>query len=143
MTSLTPLDTSVFTLIQATLNVDLVFDTQFSVTSYPTLVINTSDISKETEIGFTLLVTSAAPGDTSTATYTFIVQLIDNPCVGGFTGLPASNTWDLISLVNTPFSINFTGITNGECDFSYDLLNDPSMSPADPTIFAITQPTLI
>jgi len=38
--------------------------------------------------------------------------------------------------------ILFTGIINGECDFSYDLLNDPALSPADPTIFTITQPTL-
>jgi len=41
-----------------------------------------------------------------------------------------------------PKIIDFAGINNGLCDYSYELLNDPSLTPSDPSIFTISQPTL-
>ena len=74
--------------------------------------------------------------------FTFTVVLTNNPCVGGFAGIPADSALDKTMTAYIDGLILFTGIINGECDFSYDLLNDPALSPADPTIFTITQPTL-
>jgi len=76
--------------------VDPVINTFYSVPSTPTLVVNTSNIFKEGTINFTLTVFSRSTlTDAVFKTYNFSVNLIDNPCVEGFTGLPPSNSYEV------------------------------------------------
>lgn len=123
--------------------VDPVIDTIYSVTSTPKLVVSTSDISKEGTYNFKLTVFSRSSStDAVSKTYDFSVVLIDNPCVGSLAGIPPDYTYDLTYTAHmSPATINLTGINNGSCTFSFQLLNSNSFS-ADSTIFTTTQPTL-
>ena len=132
-----------FTYTSEVVSVDPVIDTIFSVTSTPTFVVNTSDVSKEATYNFKLTVFSrSSPTDAVSKTFNFSVVLIDNPCIGVLTGIPANNAYDLTYTAHTTAAIiNFTGIANGSCSFSLELLNSDN-SGADATVFATTQPTL-
>ena len=137
------IDSTVFTYTPEVVPVDPVIDTIYSVTSSPKLVVSTSDISKEAIFNFTLTVFSRSSSiDAVSKTYNFSVVLIDNPCVGSLTGIPANNAYDLTYTAHTTAAtINLTGINNGSCSFSLELLNSDN-SAADATVFATTQPTL-
>ena len=122
--------------------VDQVIDTIFSVTSTPTFVVNTSNISKEAIYNFKLTVFShSSPTDAVSKTHNFSVVLIDNPCVGSLAGIPANNAYDLTYTAHTTAAVlNLTGIRNGSCSFMFELLKSDSFA-ADSTIFTTTQPT--
>ena len=132
-----------FTYNHEVVAVDQVIDTIFSVTSTPTFVVNTSNISKEAIYYFKLTVFSrSSPTDAVSKTFDFSVFLIDNPCVGVLTGIPANNAYDLTYTAHTTAEvINLTGIHNGSCSFSFELIYSDN-SAADATVFATTQPTL-
>lgn len=86
------IDSTAFTYTPEVVAVDPVIDTLYSVTSTPKLVVNTSDILKETTINFMLTVFSrSSPTDAVSRSYNFSLVLIDNPCIAGFTGLPPNN----------------------------------------------------
>ncbi len=56
--------------------------------------------------------------------------------------MPTNNAYDLTYTAHMTASIiNLTGINNGSCSFSLELLNS-NASAADATIFTLTQPTL-
>jgi hypothetical protein len=135
-------DSTVFTYTPEVLAVDPVIDTIYSVTSTPKLDVSTSDISKEGTYNFKLTVFSHSnPTDAVSKTYDFDVVLIDNPCVGSLAGIPPDYTYDLTYTAHmSPATINLTGINNGSCTFSFQLLK-PNGFFADPTIFSGTQPT--
>ena len=137
------IDSTVFTYIQEVISVDPVIDTLYSLTSTPSLLVSTSNISKEAIYNFTLTVFSrSSPTDAVFKTYNFSVVLIDNPCVGSLGGIPANNAYDLTYTAHTTAEvINLTGIHNGSCSFSFELINSDN-SAADATVFATTQPTL-
>ena len=137
------IDLTVFTYIPEVVALDPVIDTIFSVTSTPTFVISTSNISKEALYNFKMTVFSrSTPTDAVFKTYDFTVVLIDNPCTGVLTGIPANNAYDLTYTAHTTATIiNLTGIANGSCSFSLELLNSDN-SGADATVFATTQPTM-
>jgi len=88
-------------------------DKKYSVASVPTLAINTSNIADEQSLSVTLRVTSTAPYNSSVMDFVFTVQIIDNPCVGGFEGIPANNAWDTTMSAHIPKIIDFAGINNG------------------------------
>ena len=128
-----------FTYNHEVVAVDQVIDTIFSVTSTPTFVVNTSNISKEAIYYFKLTVFSrSSPTDAVSKTFDFSVFLIDNPCVGVLTGIPANNAYDLTYTAHTTAAIiNLTSIANGSCSFMLELLKSDA-SAADETIFTTT-----
>ena len=111
-----------------------------SITSAPELKINTSDISLFDQV-FQLTLTTHSkedPSDNKTKSYNFEVKLIDNPCTGGFTNVPASSMLDssyTAHTTSTPYT--FTGVTNGSCIFSYEILN-ADLTAADAVLFTVT-----
>ena len=137
------IDSTVFTYIQEVVSVDPVIDTIYFVTSTPAFVVNTGDISKEAIYNFTLTVFSRSnPTDSVSKTFNFSVELPPNPCVGSLGGIPANNAYDLTYTAHsTAAIINLTGINNGSCSFTLELLKSDA-SAADASIFTTTQPTL-
>ena len=80
----------------------------------------------------------SSPTDAVSKTYNFSVVLIDNPCVGSLTGIPANNAYDLTYTAHTTAKIIYlTGIRNGSCSFSLELINSDN-SAADTTVFVMT-----
>jgi hypothetical protein len=78
------------------------------------------------------------PLDTKTKSYNFEVKLTDNPCIGGFTNVPASSTLNTTYTAHTTFTpITLTGVTNGSCVFSYELLN-ADLTPANAALFTVS-----
>jgi hypothetical protein len=104
----------VFTYIQEVVSVDPVIDTIYSVTSTPTFVVNTSDISKEATYNFKMTVFSRSSStDAVSKTYNFSVVLIDNPCVESLTSEPR---YELTYTVGLPGSVlKFNTVSNNNC----------------------------
>ena len=104
------IDSTVFTYNPEVVAIDPVIDTIYSVTSTPTFVVNTGDISKEATYNFKMTVFSrSSPTDAVFKTYNFSVVLIDNPCVGSLTGIPANNAYDLTYTAQTKNCMSHCG----------------------------------
>ena len=134
-----PIDVSVFTYTSEVVTVDATINTLIAVTSEPSLRVSTDDISKEAIINLKLTINSKEnASDTRSEVISFTVELIDNPCIGGFTNVPASSTLNTTYTAHTTFTpMTLTGVTNGSCVFSYELLN-ADLTPANAALFTVS-----
>lgn len=93
-------------------------------------------------IEFTLQVTSLAPGDTSTMSFTFTIDLIDNPCIRGFSDVPPEIAVTYM-LLDAPYEVTLGALNNNDCTYELSIMNTKPEANINPTLIAIEQPGFV
>jgi len=109
--------TPIFTFQPEVLDIDPVITTKFFVLAVPSLSISTVNPLDERDITVTLIVTSQAPNDSNASLFSFLVRLIDNPCVSGFFGVPG-NTMMEYYLDDPVTRMSFDTLINNDCTYT-------------------------
>ena len=106
----------------------------------PSLTTSTSDVSLHGQFRhFKLTIHSRQDAtDTRSESYSFVLQLKDNPCKEGFLNKPANSALDQTYMANkSPLVVSLAGVSNTECEFEYKLLKSDG-SPANSNMFSVS-----
>ena len=82
------------------------------------------------------------PWSDDTASFTFTVDVFNNPCTKGFRNVPATPLTDTYTLNSGPYDFSLGTVDNTECTFVFELYTDAAMTLAAPTaVYSMVQPT--